>query len=126
MLVFKQLKYMLIPNIGLLFFLGRGSPGRSHSGRALMVASPHIQESFSGALLSSGCSYLGDEHMLKCFVGLAPVKSVPAVANETKPENHSSLQANHSSKPESHLQGHKRHGVAAPLPLCGLTSSKEA
>lgn len=64
--------------------------------------------------------------MLKCFVGLTPVKAAPTVAKETKPEKHSSLQANHSSKPESHLQGHKHRGVAAPLPLCGLTSSKEA
>lgn len=129
MLVFKQLKYMLIPSISLLFFLGRGSPGRSHSGRALMVASPSHPGKFfwsTDLQISGGCSYLGDEHMLKCFVGLAPVKTVPAVANETKPENHSSLQENHSSKPESHLQGHKHHGVAAPLPLCGLTSSKEA
>lgn len=63
--------------------------------------------------------------MLKGFIGLAPVKAVPAVAKEMKPENHSSVQANHSGKPESHLQGHKHHGMVAPLPLCGLTSSKE-
>lgn len=40
MLVLKCLKYRLILKIGLLFFLGRGSPGRSYSGRALVVASP--------------------------------------------------------------------------------------
>lgn len=63
--------------------------------------------------------------MLKGFIGLAPVTAVPAVAKEMKPENHSSFQANHSSKPESHLQDHKNSGVAAPLLLCGLNSSKE-
>lgn len=52
-----------------------------------MVASPsHPGKGFSGALISTGCSYLGDEHMLKCFIGLAPVKAVPAVAKEMKPE----------------------------------------
>lgn len=90
MLVFKHLKYRLILDTGLLFFfLGRGSPGRSHSGRALVVASPPHPGKF---FWSSDLPRLGGEHMVKCFLGLAPVKAASAVAKETKPENHSSLQ----------------------------------